>query len=148
MTLLRWRPYQDLLSLQDRMNQILKSDFFKEGEANDMSMTSWSPATDIFETKDAYVFKLEVPGMKKEDIEIEFNNDTLVIKGDRKEEKEVKEDDYHRIERRCGGFTRSFNIPKNIDEKKIDASMKDGVLELRLPKKEESKTKAIPIKIK
>lgn len=148
MTLLRWRPYQDLLSLQERMNQLMKGDFFKEGEPNDMSMISWSPATDIYETKDDFVFKLEVPGMTKDDIKIEFNNDTLIIKGDRKEEKEVKEDDYHRIERRCGTFTRSFNIPKNIDEKKIDASIKDGILELRLPKKEEAKAKAIPIKIK
>ena len=148
MTLLRWRPYQDLLNLQERMNQVMKNDFFRDGDANDMSMTSWSPATDIYETKDEFVFKLEVPGMTKDDIQIEFNKDTLVIKGERKEEKEVKEDDYHRIERRCGTFTRSFNLPKNIDEKKIDASMKDGVLELRLPKAEEAKVKAIPIKIK
>lgn len=126
----------------------MKGDFFRDGDANDMSMTSWSPATDIYETKDEFVFKLEVPGMTKDDIQIEFNNETLMIKGERKEEKEVKEDDYHRIERRCGTFTRSFNLPKNIDEKKIDASIKDGVLELRLPKKEEAKIKAIPIKIK
>jgi HSP20 family protein len=121
---------------------------WKENDSNDFTMNSWSPLTDIYETKDDYVFKLEVPGMNKSDIQIEFANDTLNIKGERKEEKEINKEDYHRTERCCGSFSRSFNLPKNVDEKTIDASMKDGILELRISKKEEAKTRAIPIKIK
>ena len=148
MTLVRWRPFRDFTDLQERFNQILKADMWKENDSNDFAMNSWSPSTDIYETKDDFVFKLEVPGMNKDDIQIEFNNDTLNIKGDRKEEKEINKEDYHRIERCCGSFSRSFNLPKNVDEKTTDASMKDGILELRISKKEEAKTRAIPIKIK
>ncbi|MCK4835685.1 MAG: Hsp20/alpha crystallin family protein [Candidatus Aminicenantes bacterium] len=148
MTLVRWKPYRELFNLQEKMNQMFRNDFLQDIDANELSMTSWSPLTDIFETKDEYVLRLEVPGMSKDDIQVEFNQDTLAIKGERKEEKEVKQEDFHRTERCCGTFTRSFNLPKNIDEKKIDASLKDGILELRIPKKEESKIKAIPIEIK
>lgn len=148
MTVVRWTPFRDFLNMQERLNRFFRDDLQRETEPNELSMPSWSPSTDIFETKDEYVFKLEVPGMTKDNIEIEFKDDTLIIKGEKKEENQVKKEDYHRIERTCGSFTRSFNIPKNVDEKKIDASMKDGILELRIPKKEEAKAKAIPIKIK
>ncbi len=148
MNLVRWSPFRDFTDLQERFNQLLKTDMWKENDSNDFAMNSWSPSTDIYKTKDDYVFKLEIPGMNKDDIQIEFNNDTLTIKGDRKEEKEINKEDYHRTERCCGSFSRSFNLPKNVDEKNIDASMKDGILELRIPKKEEAKIKAIPIKIK
>lgn len=148
MNIVRWSPLRDFMNMQERLNQFFRDDFQKESEANNLSMTSWSPSTDIYETKDEYVFKIEVPGMTRDNIEIEFKDDTLIIKGERKEESEVKKEDYHRIERICGSFTRSFNIPKNVDEKKIDAAIKDGILELHIPKKEEAKAKAIPIKIK
>jgi HSP20 family protein len=148
MTLVRWRPYRDFFNLQDRINRLFENDLFPEKSSEDVALSSWTPTTDIFETKDEYVLKLEVPGISKDDIQIDFNQETLTIKGERKEEKEVKKDEYHRIERCSGSFTRSFSLPKNVDEKKIDASMKDGILELRIPKKEESKAKAIPIKVK
>jgi HSP20 family protein len=148
MTLVRWKPFRDFGYLQNRFNQLLQEDMWKEDSSSELARSHWSPSTDIFETKNEFVFKLEVPGMNKDDIEIEFNKDMLTIKGEKKQEKEIKDEDYHRIERCNGSFSRSFNLPKNVDEKKIDASMKDGVLELRLPKMEEAKPKAIPIKIK
>jgi len=148
MTLVRWRPYQDFFNLQGRINRLFENDSLPVKSPEDVSLDSWSPTTDIFETKDEYILKLEVPGISKDDIQIEFNQDTLTVKGERKEEKEVNKDNYHRIERCCGSFSRSYTLPKNVDEKKIDASMKDGILELQIPKQEESKTKTLPIKIK
>ena len=148
MTLVRWKPYRDFYNIQERFNRLLQSDFFKDADSDDISTSAWSPATDIYETEKEYVFKLEVPGLSRDNIQIEFKQDTLIVKGERNEETEVKKEDYHRIERCCGSFTRSFHIPQNIDDKKIEATMKEGILELRIPKKEEAQTKAIPIKIK
>ena len=148
MTLVRWKPYRDFYNIHERFNRLLQNDFSKDMDSDNISASAWSPLTDIYETEKDYVFKLEVPGLSREDIQIEFKQDTLIVTGERKEETEVKKEDYHRIERCCGNFTRSFHIPQNIDEKKIEATMKDGILELKVPKQEEAQTKAIPIKIK
>ncbi len=149
MTLVRWNPFYELKKLNDSINQLFDENYLTESEkGSGLSLTSWSPSTDIYETKDEYVFKIEVPGMNKDDVKVEFTEDTLTIKGERKEDKEIKKENYHRIERFFGSFQRSFTLPKNIDEKKIKAELKDGILELRVPKVEKSKTKAIPITIK
>jgi HSP20 family protein len=148
MTIVRWRPFSDLLNLHGRINQLFENEFRRDSEKDTLTPGAWTPPADIYETKDEYVFKLELPGISKDEINIEFANDTLTIKGERKEEKEVKQENYHRVERCCGSFVRSFSIPKNIDAGKIDATMKDGILELRVPKVEEAKAKAIPIKVK
>jgi len=149
MTLVRWNPFYELKKLSDSINQLFDENYLTEGEkGSGLSLTSWSPSTDIYETKDEYVFKIEVPGMNKDDVKVEFTEDTLTIKGERKEDKEIKKENFHRIERFFGSFQRSFTLPKNIDEKKIKAELKDGILELRVPKVEKSKTKAIPITIK
>ncbi len=149
MSLVRWNPFYELKKLSDSINQLFDESLLQEGErGSGFSLTSWSPSTDIYETKDEYVFKIEVPGMNKDDVKVEFTEDTLIIKGERKEEKDIKKENYHRIERFFGSFQRSFTLPKNIDVKKIKAELKDGVLELRVPKVEKAKTKAIPITIK
>ncbi len=148
MTLVRWKPFGDMISIHDKINRLFDDALHKDFDKFQDSFTSWYPSTDIYETKDAYVFKLEVPGLSKEDINIEFNDNTLSVKGEKKEEKEVKKENYHRIESFSGTFSRSFNLPKNVDANKIDAAMKDGVLELRIAKAEEKKTKAIPITVK
>ena len=147
MTLARWKPFGDLMSMHDRIHRFF-GDEFKDSEQGNESLATWYPTTDIFETKDDYVFKLEVPGLEKDDINIEFNDNTLTIKGEKKEEKEVKDENYHRVERFSGSFSRRFTIPRETDGNKIKASMKDGILELRIPKVEEKKAKAIPISIK
>ncbi len=148
MTLLKWKPYGDLVRLGDRINRLFENDFLGEGLLGTDGFSDWNPTTDIYETKDSYVFKIEVPGMKKDDIEIDFKENVLTISGEKKEDKEVKKENYHRVESFSGSFSRSFTIPKNIDPKKIEASMKEGVLELKIGKAEEVKSKKIPISIK
>jgi HSP20 family protein len=147
MTLVRWKPFGDMLSMHSKINRLFEDAFRQDYDRED-SLASWYPATDIYETKDYYVFKLEVPGLAKEDINIELNDNTLFIKGERKEEKEVDKENYHRIESWRGTFSRSFSIPKNVETGKVNAAMKNGILELRIPKAEEKKAKAIPITVK
>ncbi len=147
MTLMRWKPFGDLVSMHDKINRLFQ-DAFNEFDQGSDSLTSWYPATDIFETKDDYVFKLEVPGLSKNDVNIELNDNTLTIKGEKKEEKEIKKENYHRIESSSGKFSRSFTLPRNIDAKKVNANMENGILELRVAKAENKKAKAIPISIK
>ena len=148
MTLVRWKPFGDVMNLHNQINRLFDDRFFGEREDVSHATSSWSPVTDVFETKDEYVFKLEVPGMDKDDISVEFIGDNLSIKGEKKEEVEVKKESYHRIESYSGNFCRSFNIPKNVNTEKIKASMKSGVLQLRIPKVEAAKAKSIQIDVK
>ena len=145
MNLVRWKPFEDFMSMPRRFNRLFEDPFYKDFEKETETLPQWYPATDIYETEDGYVFKLEVPGLKKEEINIEFNENTLSIKGEKKEENEVKKEDYHRVESCSGTFSRSFALPHTIDHKKIDAKMKNGVLELRVAKAEEKKPKTITI---
>lgn len=146
MTLTHWRPFGGLATMHDKINRLF-DDSFRDIEKGNDAMSTWYPTVDVFEKKDEYVFKLEVPGLSKDDINVEFHNNTLTVQGEKKEDKEVKEENYHRIESFKGKFSRSFTLPKNINSKKIDAKMKDGVLELRVAKAEEAKAKSIPINI-
>jgi len=145
MTLVNWKPTRDFDSMFDRMTRLLYSGYRQEMDDQDRNMSDWSPVTDIYETKDEYVFKVEVPGMKKEDVKVEVKDDNLWISGERREEKEIKKDDYHRVESRIGKFSRSFRLPSGIDQEKIKASMENGILELKVPKPETKKPKAISI---
>jgi HSP20 family protein len=146
MRITKWQPYPDMVNMYDRLNRFFGEECFDESAKN-IAPNAWRPMTDIHETKDAYVFKVELPGFKKEDIQVEFTGDTLILRGERKQEEETKNENCHRLERSYGSFERSFTIPKNIDAKKIDASLKDGILQLSVPKIEEAKTKAIPISV-
>ncbi|MBF0217148.1 MAG: Hsp20/alpha crystallin family protein [Candidatus Omnitrophica bacterium] len=110
--------------------------------------SAWSPAIDVFDSKDNILVKADIPGMKKEDIEVSVHGDTLSIKGEKKEEKEVKEKDFVKTERFYGSFTRSLRLPSEVDSEKVTATYKDGVLELTLAKREETKPKQIKIEIK
>lgn len=148
MRITKWQPYPDLVNMYDRLNRFFGEDMLDETANHGLTPSSWRPQTDIHETKDAYVFKVDLPGFKKEDIKVEFTGDTLVMRGERKQEEEVKGENCHRLERSYGLFERSFTIPKNIDPKKIEAELKDGILKLTVPKVEEAKTKAIPISVK
>jgi HSP20 family protein len=148
MKITKWQPYSDLVNMYDRWNRLLGEDFLDESSKNGLTPSAWRPMTDIYETKDAYVFKVELPGFKKEELTVEFSNETLTLRGERKQEEETKNENCHRLERNYGMFERSFTIPKNVDAKKIDAQLKDGILLLSIPKVEEAKTKAIPIQVK
>ncbi|MGB2696509.1 MAG: Hsp20/alpha crystallin family protein [Candidatus Zixiibacteriota bacterium] len=149
MALVRWRPFRDLVSIQDEMNRLF-NDFFGRVPSRfegDLSASEWNPSVDISETKDEIVVKAEVPGMKKDDIKINLQDNVLTLKGERKQEKEEKETNFYRMERCYGSFTRSFNLPTMVQADKIKASYKDGILNITLPKAEEVKPKQIPIEI-
>jgi HSP20 family protein len=116
----------------------------REGE---LSTQAWAPAVDIFETENSIILKAELPGVEPNDVEVRVEDNTLYLKGERKFEKETKEENYHRIERSYGSFARSFTLPNSIDAEKVAAEYKDGLLTLTLPKHEEAKPKTIKINV-
>ena len=145
MAVVRWDPFRDLGMLQDRMNRLF--DDAGRGWRNNepTATTTWSPSVDVFETEGEIVVKAELPGMERNDIHLNLDNNVLTLRGERRFEKETKEDNYHRIERSYGAFSRAFTIPATVDEEKIRADYKDGVLKINLPKKEQAKPKQIRI---
>jgi HSP20 family protein len=141
MTLVRWTPARELASMEiDRLNNML-TDFYGMGRA-------WLPAVDVFETKDSeYVVKAELPDMKREDINLTFENGVLTLTGERKSEFDQNEGTFHRSERAYGRFSRSFTLPATVDANRINASYKDGVLTVRVPQREEAKPRQITVDI-
>lgn len=150
MALVRWEPFQDLLAIQERMNRLFDETFQKTRSAReeDLSAGLWAPPVDIYETEDKIVLKAELPEVDKKDVDIKVDDNTLTIQGERKFDKETKKENYHRIERAYGKFSRSFSLPNTIDKEKIKATYKDGILELIMPKKEETKPKQISVELK
>ncbi|MFA6456116.1 MAG: Hsp20/alpha crystallin family protein [Bacteroidota bacterium] len=141
--------FRGLQSLQYDMNRIFDEFFRGDILANDeLFGRDWNPAVDIIENNDNYVLKAELPGMIKDDVKITLENNVLTIRGEKKQETEKKEENYHRVERSYGSFERSFTIPGSIKVNDIDAQYKDGVLTLTLPKAEEAKPKMIDVKVK
>ena len=140
MKLVRWEPFGgEFSSLANRLNQAF--DFERESFGN------WYPPVDIYEDDDEVVLKAELPGMKKEDIDVRVENNILTLHGQRKREKEDKENGYFRSERAYGTFSRSFTLQTTVDVKKISASYKDGILTVQLPRLEETKPKQIDVKV-
>ena len=145
MAISRWDPFRDLNVLQERMNRLFE-DANRGYRADEPSATTtWSPAVDIFETDGEIVVKAELPGVERSDIALHLENNVLTLKGERKFHKETNDENYHRIERAYGGFSRAFSIPATVDEEKIKADYRDGVLRIALPKKEVAKPKQIRI---
>ena len=140
MSLIRWDPFRDFNTLPARFGGF----FGKDWEAP-LSTTAWNPSVDIFENDNEVVIKAELPGMNANDIEVRLENNILMLKGERRFEKEATEENYHPIEREYGTFSRSFALPTAVNPEKVAAEYKDGVLKIVLPKKEETKPK--PIKI-
>ncbi len=141
MTLVRWTPWRELEDMQRSLSRILDDTSFGTAETS-----QWIPAIDIRETDSALLVQAELPGIDKKDIKLEVKDGVLTLSGERNYEKDVKEENAHRIERSYGRFARSFSLPTNVDTDKVDASMNNGVLEVRLPKKESAKPKAITVK--
>ena len=153
MAIVRWDPAGDLGQLQDRINRAF-SDTYGRGSVptrhDDGLMTTgtWAPPVDIYQDADqALVLKAELPDMSPEDIELTINNDTLTIRGEKRFSGEVKEDQFHRIERRYGTFSRSFTLPPSVDATKIAADQKNGVLTVRLPVRDEAKPRQIKVEV-
>ncbi len=141
MAIVRWSPWQELEGMQRSLSRLLED----AGVAPSTEGT-WMPAVDIRETDDALIVSAELPGIEKEDVQLDIRDGVLTISGERKYEKDVKEENVHRIERAYGRFSRSFTLPRNVDVEKVEARMDKGVLEVRLPKKESAKPKSIEIK--
>ncbi|HKY31837.1 MAG TPA: Hsp20/alpha crystallin family protein [Candidatus Polarisedimenticolia bacterium] len=149
MALTRWDPFRDLVSLQERMNRLFEDSLSRSKTTDqEMAMGAWTPPVDIFETPEEVVLKADLPGVDQRDIDVRIENSTLVLRGERKFLKEAKEEDYHRIERSYGVFSRSFQLPGTIDQGKITAVHKEGVLEVHLPKREDTRPKQIKVDIK
>ena len=149
MAVVRWDPFHDLITLQDRMNQIFEQTLARSrGDREGVMASTWSPAVDIYETTDSLVLKAELPGLTKENIDIQIRDNMLTLKGERRHEKEVKEEHYLRAERIYGTFQRVFTLPTGIQADKIRASFKDGVLEVTIPKAEAAKPKQIKVEVK
>ena len=147
-----WKPLRDLEPFRDfeRMRgdmDRLWDSFFQRGVRRTDDDAEWLPSLDVAETKDEIVVKAEVPGMDPKDIDISLSDGLLTIKGEKKQEREEKEEDYHLVERSYGTFTRSIRLPKEVRRDKISASYKNGVLKVTLPKSEEAKQKEIKIKV-
>jgi HSP20 family protein len=150
MAIVRWEPFRDLVSLQERMNRMFDESFRGAHRASgeeDWVGGAWAPAVDIFEQDGTIVLKAELPGIDPKDVDVRVENNILTLRGERKLESEVKKENYHRVERSYGTFSRSFTLPNAIDTEKIKAEYKDGVLRMSLPKKEEAKPKQISINV-
>lgn len=138
-------PFRELMALQDRMNRMFDSSVYGERADEEMETAAWTPAVDIYETKDAIMVNVEAPGMSRDQFTVEVQDDVLTLKGERPFEKDVSREHYHRIERAYGRFRRSFVLSTPINTDGITATYKDGVLEIVLPKVEEAKARKIEI---
>jgi HSP20 family protein len=149
MAIVRWEPFRDLLSLQERMNRMFNEQYRGAGAAEDEWALggSWAPAVDIYEQGSDIVLKAELPGVDPKDVDIRLENNVLSLRGQRKFENEVKKENYHRVERSYGTFSRSFTLPSVVDQNAIKAEFKDGILKVVLPKREEAKPKQISVSV-
>ena len=147
MALIRWTdPFRDIAVLQDRMNRLF-GDYPERAQPREEGPETgiWMPNVDLYETKDAICVRAELPGINRDAVHVEVKEGVLTLRGERKFEKEVEEESYHRIERSYGTFHRSFTLPSTVDAQKVTARMKDGVLEVDLPKQEQAKPRMIAI---
>jgi HSP20 family protein len=143
--LARWDPFRDLSVLQDRMNRLFQ-DFTPRGE-QELTAGNFVPPVDIYEDEHNITVKTELPGVDPKDVDVRVENNTLTIKGERKFEKEEKEENFHRIERRYGTFVRSFTLPNTVDTENVKADYDNGVLKVQLAKRAEAKPKQIKVNI-
>ncbi len=150
-SIMRFDPFRDLAALQDRFDRLFGDrlgrgrNLWGTGEA--LEGTTWAPAADIVETDNEIVLKADLPGIDPKDVDIQVHDGTLTLRGERKFESDVKEDDFRRVERVYGAFVRSFAIPQTVDAEHVSAQYHNGVLELKLPKRPEAKPKQIKVAV-
>ncbi len=144
MAITRWDPFREVVALQNRVNSLFRE--MNEGDSP-LTTASFVPAVDIYEDSRKVVLKLEVPGMEEKDLDVRVENNTLTVKGERKFEKDEKEENFHRIERRYGSFYRAFTLPSTVDVEHVGASYNAGILKLELNKKPEAQPKQIKVNV-
>jgi len=144
-TITRWEPFRGVNTLQDQFNRLFNDVFDRKGEES--SLTAWAPAVDIYETEHELVVKVDLPEVDPKDLDIRVENNILTIRGERKFEKKVNEDNYLRVERAYGSFARSFTLANTVNSDAIKADYQNGVLTLTIPKREEAKPKQIKVNV-
>mgnify|MGYP003524788719 CR=1 FL=1 len=147
MAVIRWSPFQDLTTVQDRVNRLFHGMYSRHGD-DVMTRGAWIPPVDIYESgQHELVIKAELPAMTRDDIQVTVENHTLTLRGEKTLDREVKEEQYHRVERSYGAFSRSFTLPATVDATKVSADYKDGVLTIRLPQLEEAKPRQVKVSV-
>jgi HSP20 family protein len=144
--LTRWDPFRELNTLQDRMHRLFRESL-REGQDESLSTSSFAPAVDVYEDEHNVTLKIEVPGIDEKDIDVRIENNTLIVHGERNIDKEEKEENYRRIERQYGSFTRTFTLPNTVDTDRVSANYDRGVLKIALAKKAEAKPKQIKVNV-
>jgi HSP20 family protein len=147
MAIIRFNSFRDALALQNRMNSLFQDYSRGQNEAAAPAAATFVPPVDIYEDGHKIVLKLEVPGMKQDDFDIRVENNTLSVRGERKFEKEEKEENFHRVERRHGSFYRAFTVPATVDTESVEATYDAGVLKIELEKRAEAKPKQIKVSV-
>ncbi|HYU81032.1 MAG TPA: Hsp20/alpha crystallin family protein [Vicinamibacterales bacterium] len=148
MAIVRFDPFRDLAVLQERMKRLFNESYGGRGREDDlMSRGTWTPPVDIYEAEGQLVLKAELPDMRREDIDVSVENNTLTIRGERKLDNEIKQENLHRVERAYGNFVRTFSLPPTVESLKIAAEYKNGVLTIKLPLREEAKPRSISVEV-
>ena len=143
----RWDPFREFSTLQDRMNRLFRESYGPEGREETLNNTSFAPPVDVYEDEHSVNLKIEVPGIDEKDIDVRIENNVLAVHGERKFEKEEKQENFRRVERQYGSFTRTFTLPTTVDAEKVSANYDKGVLKIALPKKAEAKPKQIKVNV-
>ena len=141
----RWEPFRNFSTLQDQVNRLFETSF--QGKADTSELTVWAPAVDIYETENELVLKADLPDINEKDLDVRVENNMLTIRGERKFEEKVKEDNYLRVERSYCSFSRSFSLPTTVNSEAIKAQYTNGVLTVELPKRAESKPKQVKVNV-
>src|SRR5215831_20224303 len=142
----RWDPFREFSTLQDRMNRLFR-DSYPEGREESLTTSSFAPPVDVYEDEHKVTLKIEVPGIDEKDIDVRIENNVLTVHGERKFEKEEKEENFRRVERSYGSFSRTFTLPNTVDVEHVSANYDKGVLKITLPKKAEAKPKQIKVNV-
>lgn len=145
MNIVKYDPFREIRNLQDEMNRLFTGVATPPSNREEMLNGAWAPRVDIFENKEHLILEAELPGMTRDDFELSFENNILTLKGERKFEKKTDEDNYHRIERAYGSFTRSFTLPQTVTAEGAKAEFNNGILHVSLPKREETKARKIEV---
>ncbi len=145
MAIVRWDPFRELNLLRSQMDRIFEDLMGREKE--EWRQASWYPPVDIYETENEIVLKAELPGIDQKDLDVKVEDDTLILRGEKKAEREAKTENFLRAERVYGAFQRTFSLPQTVDRERIKATLKNGILTLILPKKEEVKPKQISVQV-
>ncbi len=148
MTLLtRWDPFREFVTIQDRMNRLFRDSYAPDSREEALTTTTFAPAVDVYEDEHNITLKIEVPGIEEKDIDVRIENHTLTVHGERKFEKEEKEENFRRVERQYGSFTRSFTLPTTVDAETVQAHYDKGILKIQLAKKAEAKPRQIKVNV-